>query len=61
MKKKGKGMENLTLEQIENWRKVLVGQIGPCALILPSETIETMRRRMQEHVNQMEETSGQDT
>lgn len=38
----------LTPEQIENWRRVLFGQIGAYALIMPVAEIEAHRGRMQE-------------
>jgi len=44
----------LTPEQIENWRKVLVMQLGPYALMMPDEEVQMMRDKMQEHVDNME-------
>jgi hypothetical protein len=40
----------LTDEQIENWRKMLVSTLGPYVLIMPRETIIEMRKRMQEKI-----------
>ena len=41
-------------KQIENWRNVLLGMIGPYALIMPKEEIEkladTFQKRMDEYV-----------
>jgi hypothetical protein len=37
----------LTPEQIENWRELLVGMIGPYALIMPAEKIQQMRDEFQ--------------
>lgn len=55
---KEKAMSNddgkLTPEQIENWRKVLVMQLGPYALMMPDEEVQMMRDKMQEHVDNME-------
>lgn len=41
-------VEPLTTEQVENWRKVLSGMIGPYALIMPTTHVEAFRKRMQE-------------
>ena len=38
----------LTPEQIENWRSVLVGQIGPYAYIMPDSEIQLRHDKMQE-------------
>lgn len=38
----------LTPEQIENWRTVLLGIVGPYALIMPVDDIQRYRDRMQE-------------
>lgn len=40
-------MNELTPEQIENWRKVLLRQIGPYALIMPVEDIRRYREMFQ--------------
>lgn len=37
----------LTPEQVENWRKVLRGAIGPYAGIVPEEQIQKLAARMQ--------------
>jgi len=42
------GENTLTPEQIENWRRVLCGMIGPYALIAPDEVIQGLRNRFQE-------------
>jgi len=40
--------EKLTPEQIENWRKVLLGMLGPYALIMSVEDIQKFRDRLQD-------------
>ena len=40
----------MTPEQIQNWRKVLVGMLGPYALIMPEADVEKFRDKFQEHV-----------
>lgn len=47
-------MDKLMPEQVDNWRKVLSGQFGPYALIMPVEQIEKLRDRMQGQVNQLD-------
>jgi hypothetical protein len=42
----------LTDEQIENWRKVMMMQFGPIALILPKEEIQLFRDRLQKAVDE---------
>ena len=39
--------DKLTPEQIENWRRVLCGMIGPYALMMPSEQIQMYRDKLQ--------------
>lgn len=39
--------KQLTSEQIENWRTVLCGQIGPYAFMMPDEEIQQLREKMQ--------------
>jgi len=41
----------MTPEQIQNWRKVLVGIIGPYALIMPDEQVHKFRDRFQTKIN----------
>ena len=36
--------------QIENWRHILVGMVGPYALIMPREQIIALRNRLQSRV-----------
>jgi hypothetical protein len=43
--------EKLTPKQIENWRRVLVGIIGPYALIMPEADIQAYRDKMQKMSN----------
>jgi predicted DNA-binding transcriptional regulator len=45
----------LSNEQVENWRRVLCGILGPYALIMPKEQIQKFRDKMQERVNKLEE------
>jgi len=42
---------NPTPKQIENWRNVLVSQLGPHALIMPAEDIERIATNMQHRVD----------
>jgi hypothetical protein len=44
----------LSPEQVENWRKVLCGMIGPAAFILPAEEIQALKDKMQGNVDKME-------
>jgi len=39
--------QELTDEQVENWRKVLCQTLGPYALIAPREQIQEIRDNMQ--------------
>mgnify|MGYP006980376562 CR=1 FL=1 len=36
--------------QVENWRRVLLGMVGPYALIMPREQIIALRDRLQSKV-----------
>lgn len=36
--------------QVENWRRVLVGMVGPYALIMPREQIIALRDRLQSRI-----------
>ena len=48
------GLERkLTPEQIENWRNVLLGMIGPYALIMPVEQVQKWRDKFKEQVNKL--------
>ena len=47
--------QKLTDEQIENWRKVLFGMIGPYAAIMPVEKIEEMRDSMESRFAEMDD------
>ena len=42
-------LPELTEQQLDNWRKVLFGMIGPVAWILSKEEIETFRGKLQKH------------
>jgi hypothetical protein len=44
--------KQLTDEQIENWRKILVGIIGPYALLMPIEKIIAFRDNLQSFVDE---------
>lgn len=39
--------EELSEEQIKNWRRVLIGMFGPYALLMPKEQIQLFRDRLQ--------------
>ena len=43
----------LTPEQIENWRRILVTQIGPYALFMSLEEIQEHRDMIQKQVNKI--------
>ncbi len=48
------GLEGkLTPEQVENWRNVLLGMVGPYALIMPVEQVQAMRDKFQEEANNL--------
>jgi hypothetical protein len=51
--------EPLTPQQIENWRTVLLGIIGPAAVVLPAEYIQAYRDRMQEIADKLEVEDAQ--
>ena len=38
--------EELSEEQIKNWRRVLIGMFGPYALLMPKEQIQLFRDRL---------------
>jgi hypothetical protein len=42
----------LTPEQIKNWRNVLLGMLGPYALLMPDEDVQKMRDNMQSHFSE---------
>ena len=44
----------LTDEQVENWRKVLLGMIGVRALRMTKEEIQAYRDWMQEQANELD-------
>jgi hypothetical protein len=48
-------LENLSDEQIENWRKVLCGMFGIWGLVMPKEEVQRFRDRMQMAVNNLSE------
>lgn len=43
--------DSLTPSQIENWRKVLLGLVGPYALIMPDEEVEQIRATIQSQLS----------
>lgn len=45
-------MSDLTDEQIENWRRVLIGIVGPYALMMTKAEICAMRDVFQERVDE---------
>jgi hypothetical protein len=54
--KKPKSIDGqLTAEQVENWRRVLYGMIGPYALLAPREEIQRLRDEMQNDVYELNE------
>ena len=44
---KSEDSSKLNPEQIDNWRKVLFGMIGPYALMMPAEDIQKYRDILQ--------------
>lgn len=44
--------ESLTQEQIKNWRTVLIGLVGPWALLMPDAEVQALRDEMQAQVLQ---------
>ncbi len=47
--------EQLTDEQVENWRRILCGMLGPYALIAPRGQIQAFRDKMQNAANESRE------
>jgi len=43
--------KELTEKQIENWRKVIIGMVGPYALIMPKSEIIAFCNKMQENID----------
>jgi hypothetical protein len=50
----------LNAEQIKNWRNVLLGMIGPWALMMPDEDVQKMRDEMQRHLGDDSANDGSD-
>ena len=46
--------EKLTPEQIENWRAVLCGIVGPYAIMMSHEQIQRFRDKMQADIDKAE-------
>ena len=44
--------EGMTQQQIDNWRKVLVGTLGPSALLMPDEEVQALRDKWQVHFDE---------
>jgi trans-aconitate methyltransferase len=44
--------DKLTKQQIENWRSVLVGMIGPYALLMTDEQVQNIRDQYQGKIDQ---------
>lgn len=42
----------LSPKQIENWRRVLCGLLGPYALMAPAEEIQALRDKFQQRLDQ---------
>jgi hypothetical protein len=42
----------LTPEQIKNWRNILLGMIGPYALLMPDEEVQQIRDIMQANLSE---------
>ena len=51
MKNKMNDNEEMTTEQIKNFRKVLVAQVGPYALIMPDSEVIDHRNKMQQMID----------
>jgi hypothetical protein len=51
--------EILTDEQIENWRRVMIGMFGPYALLVTREQIQAFRDNMQKHVDSEPVSKGE--
>ena len=45
-------LNKLTETQVENWRNLLLGMIGPYARIMPASEIQSMRDNMQSIANE---------
>jgi len=45
----------LTPEQIKNWRNVLLGMIGPYALLMPDAEVQAMRDKLQSELAKRKE------
>lgn len=49
--------EQLTDEQVQNWRMILCEMIGPYALIMPRAQVQELRDKMQMTVNKADTQS----
>lgn len=52
--------EILTKEQVQNWRQVLLGMIGPYALLMPDEQVQAFRDRFQSKVDDLGPSQASD-
>ena len=50
----------LTDAQVENWRRVLFGIVGPYALIMSKEDIQLWRNQLQKGVDNLPKTEEQE-
>jgi len=51
---KFKMSDKMTPEQIKNFRTVLIGTLGPYAILMPDSEVEKMRDRFQEKIAEEE-------
>jgi hypothetical protein len=49
--------EILTDEQVENWRRIMIGMFGPYALLMTREQIQAFRDIMQKQADEFEKAS----
>lgn len=51
--------EQLTEEQVANWRRVLCGMLGGYALIMPAEQVQALRDRFQAQADALAAQEGE--
>lgn len=51
--------EELTPEQIENWRNVIFRMIGPYAFYMPKEDVQKFRDMLQARINTISQEAGE--
>ena len=44
-------MEKLTPKQIQNWRNILLQQLGPMALLLTDKQVQAHKDKMQQKID----------